>query len=290
MKNFIAALTVLFVLLPVYSFASSKFQTKFPIVLAHGAGLKNPTFGVEYFWKVESSLEKEGASVYPICVDGMNTTEEKAKQFKKQLLEILSISEAAKVNIIGHCHGAIYTRYAISNLQISQFVASHTGLTAPNRGSAIADLLSGLLPGVKFITGEIMNVFYKYMMGDPSPDSLGNLKALTRPFMVNFFNPNTPNVSSIYYQSYAAQKKGITADLALEPTFLIMSIIEGENDGIVSTTSAKWGNYRGKVSGAWWSSGVSHINVIGQFLGVTPGWDHIEFYKGLAADLKSRGF
>jgi len=293
MKKIVILTLALFIALPVYSFAASTAcKTKNPIVLAHGMALKNQMFGtVEYFWKVKSTLNTEGAQVYEVSVDAMNSTEAKAQQFKTQVLQILAVSGATKVNVIGHSHGTLYSRYAMSNLGMGKYVSSHTSLCGPHRGSAIADLVLGYVPSfAKYLVGGVLDVFYKVLMGDESPNALANGASLGRTYMEKTFNPNTPNIAGIYYQSYAGKKKALTADLVFEPTFIVMSLIEGANDGIVSVKSAKWGVFKGEVSGAWWSGGLSHFNMHGQILGVTPGWDHLAFYKGIAKDLKARGY
>ena len=76
----------------------------------------------------------------------------------------------------------------------------------------------------------------------------------------------------------------------LAPVWLLIKAIEGDNDGLVPVESAKWGNFRGVLTGAWWSGGVSHWNIIGHIFGVTPGFDAPEFYVDIAAELKEWGF
>jgi triacylglycerol lipase len=113
---------------------------------------------------------------------------------------------------------------------------------------------------------------------------------MTRPYMINTFNPNTPNVSSVYYQSWAAKAKTSCPSVILEPTWLILLAYEGANDGLVSVNSAKWGNFRGVEDAAWYSVGCDHLNIVGQLFGITPGFDEDEFYIDIASDLKGRGY
>ena len=108
--------------------------------------------------------------------------------------------------------------------------------------------------------------------------------------MKNTFNPNTPNVDGIYYQSWAAKAKISCPSVILEIPWLIMLGLEGANDGLVSVESAKWGNFRGVEDAAWYSVGCDHLNIVGQLFGITPGFDEDEFYCDIASDLKDRGF
>ena len=116
--------------------ASSTCATRYPVVLAHGMGASARIFGfIDYWWGTRGALEEEGATVYVTSVNGMDSTVNKAMAFRNQALQILAESGAAKINIIAHSHGALYTRYAISNLGLADKVASHTSIAGPNRGA-----------------------------------------------------------------------------------------------------------------------------------------------------------
>jgi hypothetical protein len=58
--------------------------------------------------------------------------------------------------------------------------------------------------------------------------------------LTNTVNPNTPNVSGIYYQSWVSKIKNFLAGDLLAATWLVMLPFEGDNDGLVSINSAKW--------------------------------------------------
>ncbi|MBP7582867.1 MAG: alpha/beta hydrolase [Spirochaetes bacterium] len=266
--------------------------TRYPIILAHGMGATDDMLGfIDYWWGIEEALGDEGARVYVIKLNGMDSTVNKAIEFRQQFLYFLAVSGAAKANIIGHSHGTIYTRYAITNLGLASKVASHTSLSGPHRGSAVADVILGILPdrGLQLV-GSVVNFVYSFLMSDNSPDTVQNIRDLSRSYMTNVFNPSTPNAAGVYYQSWTGKIKTITAELVMEPTWLLMLYYEGANDGLVSVNSAKWGNFRGVESGAWWCGGVSHYNIIGQLFGITPGFDAPAFFVKIVKDLKSRGY
>jgi triacylglycerol lipase len=255
-------------------------------------GATDDMLGVlDYWWGIEGALEDEGADVYVTSVNCMDSTANKAAQFKQQFLQILAVTGKPKANIIAHSHGTLYTRYAISNLGLSSKVASYTSLCGPHRGSAVADVIIDILPDAgEWLVGTALDIIYALLMGDSSPDSVQNAYDVSRPFMNNVFNPNTPNMAGVYYQSWATKIKYLTADLVLEPTWLLLNFYEGSNDGLVSVTSAQWGNFRGVVEGAWWCGGVSHINAINHFFGITPGFDAPAFYVDIASELRDKGY
>jgi len=273
--------------------SSNTCKTKNPMVLAHGMFAHDDMLGfIDYWWGIEDALEDEGARVYITNVNAYDSTADKAVAWRNQLLQILATSGASKVNVLGHSHGGIYTRYAISNLGMASRVASHTSYCSPQRGSSCADVILDVVPDpLHNVAGWFVDTFIAgFIFGDTNPNSLENGINVTRPYMMNVFNPNTPNKPGIYYQSYATKIKTITADLILEPSWLIIKYHEGSNDGLVSITSAKWGTFRGTESGAWWCGGVSHINAIGHFFGITPGFNAGNHMVDIVADLKNKGY
>jgi triacylglycerol lipase len=293
MKKFSMFLFLVLVVLPMSSFAAgTSCATKYPVVLAHGMGASAEILGVvDYWWGIEDALENEGADVYITSVNGMDGTAAKAADFKRQFLDILAVTGKAKANIIGHSHGTLYTRYAVSNLGLGSKTASHTSIAGPHRGSAIADLIMyGIPDSLKPAVAGSLDLIYTFVFGDTNPNTLQNGWDLTRNNMINVFNPNTPNVPGLYYQSWAAKAKTGCPSVVLEPTWLILLGMEGANDGLVSVESAKWGNFRGVQDAAWYSPGCDHLNIVGQFMGITPGFSAPAFYTGIVKELKSKGY
>lgn len=267
-------------------------QTRYPIIFAHGMAFSDGALGIDYWWDIVDDLEYEGADTYVASVNAMDSTANKAAQFRLQYLQFLAVAGASKGNIIGHSHGGIYTRYAISNLGLASKVASLTTLCSPHRGSAVADVILNVVPDSgHWLVGSILDMVYRFVTGDDNPNSLQNGYNLVRSYMINTFNPSTPNISGVYYQSWATKIYTITADMVLEGTWLLLLFYEGANDGLVSVNSAQWGNFRGTWTGSWYNAGgVSHINAVNHFFGVTPGADVESWYMDIVKDLKSRGY
>lgn len=283
------------ILIPTFIFAGGsipKCDTKYPIVLAHGMGATDDMLGfINYWWGIENYLEDEGANVYVTKVNCMDSTYNKALQFKTQYLQILASTGKAKANIIGHSHGGIYTRYAITNLGLGTKVQSLTTVCSPHRGSSAADVIMGIAGDTGgWLVGATLDVAYAFLLGDTNPESYQNGINVTRPYMVNTFNPNTPNYSGVYYQSYATKINYADPSVVLTATWLVIKYYEGANDGLVSETSAKWGTYKGITNGGSLNPGVSHINAINHFFGVTPGFNAEDYYVNMVAGLKSKGY
>jgi len=286
---------ILVILIPGIVFAgggsSDTCDTKYPVVLAHGMLASAKIVGImDYWWGIEDPLEDEGCDVYITSVNGMDSTANKGVDFNNQVLHILAITGAAKVNIIGHSHGSIYSRYAMANLGLASKVASHTSIAGPHKGSELADLImSSFSDSTVDSLGGALDLVYTFLFGDSDPNSVENGYDVTSSYMA-VFNANTPNDPNIYYQSWAAKAKWGCPSVILEIPWLIMlSEGSGSNDGLVSVESAKWGNFRGVEDAAWWSPGCDHLNIVGMFFGVTPGFDAPDFYIDIVSDLKDRG-
>ncbi|KAJ5341855.1 Arrestin-like N-terminal [Penicillium brevicompactum] len=86
----------------------------------------------------------------------------------------------------------------------------------------------------------------------------GAFSQLTRKYMTETFNPNTPDVEDVRYFSYgAAVQPSIWSAFRLSHRILEQS--EGPNDGLVSVSSSRWGGeagYKGTLMG------VSHLDLI----------------------------
>ncbi|MCU0848522.1 MAG: alpha/beta hydrolase [Spirochaetes bacterium] len=291
---FIAVLLILAAASAVFAggTSSTPCKTKYPVVLSHGMGAQYEiAWGITHYWNnIPATLRDNGASVYITSVNALDGTVAKAESWKRQVLDILAISGAQKINLIGHSHGCIYSRYAISNLGMAGKVATHTSIAGPHRGSSVAELVLAVCNKVPVASG-VLEVMTKILMGDTNPDAVQNLKDLTRSYMTGVFNPNTPDASGIYYQSYAYRIKSVLGSGLFFATWPIQKGIEGDNDGLVAVTSAKWGNFRGLYEGAsWLGAGVNHLACVDMLFGITPGFDAPAHFVDIVKDIKSRGY
>lgn len=118
-------------------------QTKYPIVLVHGLlGFDTLIGVVEYWWDIPAALERSGARVFVTETSGVNSSTARGEQLLAQVEEILAITGATKVNLIGHSQGGLDARYVASVR--SDLVASVTTVATPHQGaSGLASLLSG---------------------------------------------------------------------------------------------------------------------------------------------------
>lgn len=130
--------------IPAMAASSGYTQTQYPIVLVHGLFGFDQALGVDYFYRIPAELQRDGAKVYVAQVSAANSTELRGEQLLSQVKNILAITGAKKVNLIGHSHGGPTVRYVAG--VAPQLVASVTTVGGVNKGSRIADIVRGALP------------------------------------------------------------------------------------------------------------------------------------------------
>jgi triacylglycerol lipase len=299
--------------------ADTSCATKYPIIMAHGMGFISTPVYPNSFPGIGEALTARGAKVYFTNVDSLASTRQKAEQFKAQFLQIKAATGAAKFNIIGHSHGGLYTRDAISNLGLAPYVASLTTVDSPHRGSPIAQTMVDIQRLVPAL-GEMMAGMVPFA-GDQSQLDI-NILNLSEDYMNRVFNPNTPNKSGIYYQSWtgAFRQYNVFSMLSYFLTMLMQSLggtleqpstpqqyvaafhkalpalatemwllLKGYSDGLVTDDSAKWGYFRGIEFGSWWSYGVDHLDMVN----LNPNgvsFDVVGGYVNIVKGLKSKGY
>jgi triacylglycerol lipase len=295
-KKLVTQVLIFLLAFPAILFAgSTKSATKYPIVLSHGMAFESNVLGlVDYWGNIPGAMNNNGAHVYITNVSAMESKANKGAQWKNQILQIMAVTGASKVNVIGHSDGCLYTRYAISNLGMASKIASHTSVGGPHRGSVIADMIMKLgdAAGLTGLIGPALDLVFAFVYGGDPEDSVTNGYQETRPYMINVFNPNTPNMSGVYYQSYAGKITNLVGAGIMGILWAAMLPFEGDNDGLVSISSAKWGNFRGVIDGGFWSflGGVNHLAEVGALGIPTPGYDAPTQFVNIAADLKNRGY
>lgn len=277
---------------PFLASADTTCATKYPVVLSHGMGYTDSgKLGIGYWYNIPSNLSGHGARVYQSNQTAMASTADRAAQLKTYVNQVLAATGAAKVNIIGHSQGGLDARWMITNLGMASKVASLTTVATPHRGSSVADVVLGLDADMGgWISGLVTEV-YLWMFGGKQ-NSAAAAQWLSMKFMNNTFNPQTPNMSGVYYQSWSSTiwVPIILDKLLFTVSYAIINWYEGNNDGLVSVTSSKWGTYRGNQGGSIFGGGVSHVNTCDQFLDFTPFFDAEGFYRNIASDLKGRGY
>lgn len=268
-------------------------KPKFPILLLHGAGFRDLRWPL-YWGRIPTVLSGMGAELFYGQQDCWARVEENAKTIRARIRQILDETDAEKVNIIAHSKGGLEARMAASSLGMGAAIASITTVGTPHRGSKTIDRLLKAPDSVFNIASFAVNNWIG-LIGDTKPD----FYSVCRDFSTEYaerFNRENPDVPGIYYQSFAGVMKTPLSDINLSTANLIVKMIEGDNDGLVSVESARWGESFTLLTGCT-GRGVSHYDEIDfrrSPLSSKSGGEGIadicDVYKGIVTDLCERGF
>jgi triacylglycerol lipase len=227
-------------------------------MLVHGCGFRDRKL-FNYWGRIPAALEEEGAELYYGNQDSWANIEFNATIIKDVINKTLVETNKEKVNIIAHSKGGLESRYMISSLGMADKVASLTTIATPHHGSKTIDLLLKLPERLFKIAAFFTNPVFRFL-GDQNPDFYTTCRQFSTAHM-KIFNEQNPDAPSVHYQSYAAVMRNPFSDLFLFWPNLIISLFEGENDGLVSPESATWTNFRGISRGAT-LRGISHADEV----------------------------
>lgn len=288
---------------------SSYAKTKYPLVFAHGMGgwirAGTDELGVDYWYQILPDLARNGANAWATRVSPFNSSEVRGEQLLQQVDEILAITGANKVNLLGHSHGGHSIAY-VSNIAPAK-VASATAISSPLKGSPVADLILSAQgtpleqPLVSLINFGSQAIVWAQQQ-DPNSlphDALAAGISLSQAGSKTFAQKYTLGMpesacgegaaidNGIYFYSFSGNStltNILDPDSVLAATGLLMQA-PNDNDGLVSRCSAKYGktirdNYN------W-----NHLDVINQFFALRSVFspDPVDVYRQHANRLKMQG-
>lgn len=285
--------------------AAGYTQTKYPIVLVHGLFGFDTALGVDYFYGVPSALRADGARVFVAQVSAANSSEVRGEQLLSQVKQILALTGAAKVNLIGHSHGGPTTRYVASVRP--DLVASVTSVGGVNKGSKVADVIRGVAPAgsfsetvVKSIANGLATVISLASGGSSLPQqSTAALDSLTTAGAAKFNAKYPEGVPTTACGEGAYSARGVRyyswsggsqltnifdlSDAALGLTSL--AFLGAPNDGLVGTCSSHLGQViRDNYS-------MNHLDEVNHLFGVVNLFETspVSLYRQQANRLKNAG-
>jgi triacylglycerol lipase len=262
-------------------------KTKYPLLMIHGIGFRDLKF-FNYWGRIPKSLKQNGAVIYYGNHHAWGTIENNAEEIKNKIVSMLNKNKYQKVNIIAHSKGGLDARYLISTLKMDNHVASLTTISTPHKGSELINFLNDKLKEKNYKKiASLINAYAK-ILGDKSPDCYNSSQQL-HPEYIKIFNKNTPDSPKVYYQSYMGIIKKINKDKLLSIPYIIMKWMKGENDGLISLESSKWGNFKGCLSDQS-KRGLSHGDVIDLKRKDYDNFNILEKYIKIVSELKNLGF
>ncbi len=221
-------------------------QLKHPVLLCHGYGAIASLVKPSPLYDVALMLRTHNVLAFAPNIVPYAKIETRAKGWVKLIEDLAESIPGGKVNIIAHSMGGLDMRYALSNLDIAQHVASFTTVSTPHRGTSLAELTLKTPDAIRDKLGDFLDWMGDRIYPHTKSDSVGSATQLTREYVTEVFNPATPNVDGIPYYSYtSAVGKGTAEPIRVIARYQNKHIydLEGPNDGMVSVESAKWGEH-----------------------------------------------
>ncbi|KAI0601494.1 triacylglycerol lipase [Biscogniauxia sp. FL1348] len=237
-----------------YASIKTNYATpKHPIVLAHGllgfaelqvAGGWLPA--IHYWRGISDALAANGVQVIRSAVPPSSRIEQRAEKLAQ---DIGAAAAGREVSIVAHSMGGLDARYMISRLRPRDVrVRSLVTIASPHRGCSFADYL------FDEIGADNVPKVFKFVEG--AGIDTGAFGQLTRRYMTETFNPETPDDPDVRDFSYGAMMDPPSLLNPFRQSYRVVSQAEGPNDGLVSVESSKWGSYKGTLVN------VSHLDLI----------------------------
>ncbi len=271
---------------------SAMIELKYPVLLVHGMGFRDRK-RICYWGRIPKRLEREGVRVFFGGQDSNGSLDGNASFLAERITALAAEHKIEKFNVIAHSKGGLEMRKAITHLGIAPYVASLTTVSTPHRGSKTVDFFMKMPAWLMKAGCAACDLWFR-LLGDRKPRTFEAVRALTTT-AAEEFNKETPDVTGIYYQSFAFTFKTNRSDMTMFLPHLVVKHLEGENDGLVTPESAEWGDFRGTFTGNS-NRGVSHCDEVdmrrhrltkreGDGISDIP-----EFYAGIVKELAERGF
>lgn len=231
---------------------------RYPILMVHGMGFRDNK-KLNYWGRIPKLLEQEGCRIFYGNQDSNASIEENGRVLAVRIREILEETGADKLNVIAHSKGGLDMRYTISSLGMGDKIASLTTLSTPHQGSVTVDKLLRLPDILVRFAGKCADVWMR-MFGDKKPNTYAVFHAFSTEG-ANRFNQENPDSPEVYYQSYAFVMRHANSDMLMWFPSLVVRIVEGENDGLLTPDAVKWGEFQGIIRSNS-LRGISHCDEV----------------------------
>ena len=262
-------------------------RTRYPVVLVHGVFFRDMRL-LSYWGRIPRALLENGATLYYGEQQSAASVADSGQELAARIRQIVDTTGCEKVNVVAHSEGGLDARYAISCLGMDAYVASLTTINTPHRGCLFAEYLLNKAPA-----GLLRRVAHTYnrafrRLGDENPDFVKAVTDLTNSRCAEL-NALMPDKAGVYYQSVGSRMaRARSGKFPLNVAYPMVKHFDGDNDGLVSVESAKWGERFTLLSPAG-KRGISHGDVIDLNRENIDGFDVREFYVELLHDLQQRG-
>lgn len=247
-----------------------------PVVLVHGlCGFSRVQVAgctlVSYFPGIVEAFEAAGNRVLVPYLSATAGVAQRARELRDC---ILHNSPHDPVHLVAHSMGGLDARWMIAHLGMERHVLTLTTIGTPHRGTPFADWgvhrLERLVRPVLDFIGLPAQAFY-----DLTTERCRQ------------FNEKTPDDPNVRYFSVAGRHDGNFCNPEWLLPYHIVRSAEGDNDGVVSVASARYG----EDAAVWEGDHLSLVNWLNPVNALrNVGRDPVPRYSGLLARLADLGY
>ncbi|WP_263788570.1 alpha/beta fold hydrolase [Salinibacter grassmerensis] len=257
-----------------------------PVVLMHGFGVGASFRRGGHLHKEALHLRSQGVRAVAPNVSPYDTVRARTATWNDRLERVLDEAKTDRLLLIAHSMGGLDARYLISAMGWHEVVDVLVTIATPHRGSSVASLVLDQPELVRDWLADMADWVGTHILEDGSANLRRALTELTPEHMENTFNPEVPDHPDVEYWSYGCRAGKGTA-IPIAPIFRYLNRYlyeeEGENDGIVSVESARWGDYQGTVD-------ADHARQVGLSSGLAADFDSNAFYTTIVQNLADDGW
>jgi len=258
-------------------------SVKYPVVLVHGIIAHDRKSFINFWGRIPEILKENGIKVFMGNTDAWGDYESNALILKENIEKILKETDSEKVNIISHSKGGLDSRYLIWKYNFGEKIASLTTICTPHHGAEIADMLyNKKIIHTKLIKKAL--TFFGKWYGDKTPNLYNLIYQLTKEKMIEF-NEKVIMDDRVFYQNLYTTMNNAIDDLMFFHSYLYIKKISGNNDGLVSESSAQWGNNTIRIDGR-----ISHAQILDYKKKKISGRNIPGIYLDTIENLSKKGF
>lgn len=221
-------------------------RLKHPVLLCHGYGAIASLVKPSPLYDVAMLMRSHNVLAFAPNIVPYAKIETRGENWAERIDRLVHELDAGKLNIIAHSMGGLDIRYALSELDIRDEVASLTTVSTPHRGTSLAELALKTPEAIKTKLADFFDWMGDQVFPRIKSDSTASVEQLTRNYIGTHFNTSIDELEGIPCYSYsAAVGKGTKVPITVITRFQNNHIYEEEglNDGFVSVESAKWGEH-----------------------------------------------
>ncbi len=228
--------------------------TRYPIVLTPGfLGFDTMLDAIDYWNGIPEALAADGAEVFVTQVSQVNSSEVRGEQVIRQIEEVLAITGAEKVNLIGHSQGTLDARYVLGVRP--ELLASVTSIAGPHVVPEFDAVTPSLISDAGFALLTVLGNFMRTLEGGTDPNDPAAASAFLIGGGLADFNARFPaGLPEEWCGEGAASERGVAlyswsgiglGTVANDPLDWLFEntgpFFDGPSDGLVPRCSSHFG-------------------------------------------------